>query len=48
MKYKVTYINVDGDYQKCWLDATSVEDARVHVSQAYWDIKEIISITRLN
>lgn len=48
MKYKVTYIDVDGDYQKCWVEATSVEDARLQVSQEYWNIKEIISINRLN
>lgn len=48
MKYKVTYIDIDGDYQKCWIEATSVEDARLQASQEYWNIKEIVSINRLN
>ena len=48
MKYKVAYIDVDGEYQKYWVEATSIEDAENQVKREYWNVKEIKYVESLN
>lgn len=46
-RYKVCYNTTDGDYSKCWVEASSREDAIRQVYDEYWDVKDIISVSLL-
>ena len=42
-KYIVKYIDNDGDLCSVWVEADSIQDAKLQVKREYWDIKEIVS-----
>lgn len=46
-KFYVTYISsTDDDVCHVWTMADSVEDAKSEIRSEYWDVKEIIEVTR--
>ena len=46
-KYEITYISkTDGDCCSVWCNANSPEEAADYVMSEYWDVEEIISISR--
>jgi hypothetical protein len=48
MKFKVGYLDPEGDYNKCWVEATSIEDAKNQAKREYWDIKEFVYVEPLD
>lgn len=48
MGYKVTYIlSQDDDCCSVWSDAKTKQEAIDEVNSEYWDVKEIISVTKI-
>ena len=49
MRYKVTYIPTydPEDICKIWVEASSKDEAIREAKSEYWDIKDIISVTKL-
>jgi type II secretory pathway component PulF len=44
--YLIHYIDKEGDYSKCHVDANSPEEAESKVRNEYWDIDTIQSIQK--
>lgn len=45
-KYYIDYISKDDDYCHIWVMANSKEEAEQNARQEYWDIKEIVNISK--
>lgn len=48
MKFRVDYLDTEGDYHKCWVEANSIEDAKNQVRREYWNVEEIKYVGPLN
>jgi hypothetical protein len=48
MKFRVDYIDTEGDYHKCWVEANSIEDAKNQAEREYWNIHEFKYVGPLN
>lgn len=48
MKFRVDYLDKEGDYNKCWVEASSEEDAKNQAKREYLDIQEFRYVGPLN
>lgn len=48
MKFRVDYLDKEGDYHKCWVEASSEEDAKDQAKSEYWNIERITYVGPLN
>lgn len=47
MKYKIDYIDREDDLCHIWVEAYDKKEAKMLALNEYWDIKEIIQISKL-
>lgn len=45
-KYTIRYTTNDGDLCGCWVEADSKDDAIAQAYDEYWDIQDIITVTK--
>lgn len=46
-KYEVKYVDKHDDLCTIWVNADSTDEARMSAKSEYWDIKEILMVTKI-
>lgn len=45
-KYAIRYTTKDGNLRGCWVYARTIDEAIAVARYEYWDIEDIISVTK--